>query len=573
MSWNHVAIVLLVVGLVGCSNSGGGGSPGEIIANPNQANVEAAAQADAQISETAAATTEDVKVSEAVRIDETAAAKKKIDALPDSAKEVIALVKSGEAVPYKLLTRAVFDIHYSRAKNPKLNSDQFEDFVRDSKLEEHLDNPGAFKLAMENAIMGREKLSEIFYESEHTNLMDYFDGYMQCYSGTMMYTVMHRMVALDNAEKFKNQHPIMIFTEGHIEPGYVKRESSKWKFQRIVMTQAGSTAAHFADNDDFKYTSEAHRVYLENDVLLAEVLRFALTKEEMIKFRNEALARAAKLYDLPLAKMEERVALVKKADRTDDGTTLGAGLFGFGESKQKAGKISRSYSRNLPLVYAEKTVYHDETKQVQNPNWNPKTDSPGLQYTSVPTGRKYPVKLERIHPFFALIDAQDFAGLEKMLKGGFNPNVGAKSLSTDGEGWLSVDGNSGLHAAMSKKNLKILELLLQYGADPFATSRGISRLQSGAIFVAIEDEDYESLRAMAKSLGKKRIDTLVQGVGRYDVAYSALAYAVEKRLPKAIAILIELGADPDKMLSSDYSIRDLDRQVNGKGSTLLPAKK
>ena len=81
-------------------------------------------------------------------------------------------------------------------------------------------SPGEVKAEYESALSDYFGGKDLIYNRDKTNLMHaLLEQRMQCYSGTTMYEVVSRQMG---AEEFRKRDRVVIFTKGHILPGYVR---------------------------------------------------------------------------------------------------------------------------------------------------------------------------------------------------------------------------------------------------------------------------------------------------------------------------------------------------------------
>lgn len=493
--------------------------------------------------------------------------------LPNVAK-VVELVKTGAEVPYDLLTQAFIDLHEAKRTNKHWTRKQLNAFLDKAtpELVGLLDKPRDFQMKLEELVIKHAGLNAIDYEKGHNNLFDVFGGLNQCYSGTSFYTVARR-VMVSKAKNLGPQHAVVLFTKGHILPGYFVRESGEWIVRKNETTYAGSDVNSVAVKD---LPEHEVRIALENDVLLSEVLKAASSEKDRNEFMASALKRCADTYGLPLDKMEEVVAKVPNPGVLDP-TALGSIVFGFGQSDVKAGMRRRTYNARLREEEGTATVTYDETKTIRNPKWTPQNsyrsgNGGEMETISVSTGRKASYQTSSCPPIFEMIRAGDYAGAKKLLESGYNPNVSSKHSCHGGY----VDVSSPFHAAMDMKDLKMAELILQHGFDVFASpSRRYSFTEPPTIITALRSKRADYLRLIVK-YSAKNIDTPMSNRvvdGRYKEAYTALSMAIELDEAEAVEILVKAGANPDYLLREDFSVRDFAQFLKTAAGQRLPSKK
>lgn len=473
--------------------------------------------------------------------------------LPDSGKKVLAHLRANEAVPYELLTQAFLDLHFAQRQPNHPDQAKFDAFVRtvEPVLAESIQQPGNFKRTLEQKLVEEFRLSEIQYDKDKVNLLDAFTGFTQCYSGTALYSVFYRKAAQIAGDKFKDQYPVIVFTKGHIYPGYFVRVENKWVLYQVETTQAGEGVMQVGSVDNFG--AEALRIVLVHDFLLSEVLKHAATAEELEKFKVAALGRAAVAFDLPLEKLEARVKKEESGGAVDP-KKLNSGIFAFGKSEETAGAKPRVYSRALPSTVAKVPHSEPETRRELNPAWKP-GDSPGYQYIAVPTGKMRTYELNAAPDIFIKVLDGDEAALKQYLAGKGTPDL-YTSEGFQGAKGEYVYQSTLLGAALKGKRANMVKLLLEAGADPFAHGSGGFFVKSPAIIQAIEEKNYDALKQMAAHV--KNLDLrLSQSWGKYKVgSYTVLALAVEKNDAEAVKILLAAGAKPEAELDSRYTVRD-----------------
>lgn len=181
----------------------------------------------------------------------------------------------------------------------------------------------------------------------------------------------------------------------------------------------------------------------------------------------------------------------------------------------------------------------------------------GADANIVPPARDSPTPLE------LALSSKDYRTLEALLEHGADPNV------------FTAEGRTLLYTCVSKKDLKTAELLLKHGANPSTASPGASnRLplhvavtannlelakllishgseldiqddsDAAPLIYAVEQDNHAIIQALLDAPADPNVTVRNEKTGWYE--WSVLSYAMWQRKPPAIArALVEAGADVD----------------------------
>ncbi|MEI8347758.1 MAG: hypothetical protein WCG27_09835 [Pseudomonadota bacterium] len=125
-----------------------------------------------------------------------------------------------------------------------------EDFPKDLKawayeLRTALPDQGVFKINYEQKMEATAK-QKLQYNKNKVLVFDaYSAARMQCFSGTLLNTVM-LLNAYQNTYAFNKAHHVIIFLDGHIMPGQMKQNDQKeWLLYGVETTVEGQAAVEF----------------------------------------------------------------------------------------------------------------------------------------------------------------------------------------------------------------------------------------------------------------------------------------------------------------------------------------
>jgi len=255
--------------------------------------------------------------------------------LSEDEKSILTKINNGEAVSFSLITKLLIRDHASYynqlAKEKNKDELKLDDLVAlVSKLvaaQNGEADPHQIKLKYES------KMKEINGSNSKYNGVATTLGHIskenqqQCYSGTMLNQVVWR-----GNPTFRNQNPVVIFEDGHILSGYMKKEEGKWHMYGVETTALGRAQIKYGATDSI---SKPVRVVDAELFAIMELFKNQLSNSNDLA--QEILKITAEKYDLKLGPI---------SGFQGNGTSL-AGLnpnsspFAFGDAKEEDKAIDR----------------------------------------------------------------------------------------------------------------------------------------------------------------------------------------------------------------------------------------
>ena len=159
-------------------------------------------------------------------------------------------------------------------------------------------------------------------------------------------------------------------------------------------------------------------------------------------------------------------------------------------------------------------------------------------------------------------------GDEKAVKASIDAKSDLKiatETSFEGQNKELIYAPSLLNTAIRFKQIAIVKQLVEVSADMFASGpAGIYNNDKHALLYAIDKGLHPILAEMVKHA--KNIDLrIVPEKRKYDLKYSALAYAVEMNDVEAVKILLNAKANPKADLDRNFTLTDLAKLLREKG--------
>lgn len=167
--------------------------------------------------------------------------------------------------------------------------------------------------------------------------------------------------------------------------------------------------------------------------------------------------------------------------------------------------------------------------------------------------------------FFDAIQGNDIKQVKKML----HENNGANLINMQDEAL----GKTPLIFAVEAGYLLLVELLLEYGADPFLEPQADSgeaysyQFSKNPLIIAVEQENEEIVSLLLNNLRSSSCNTVnilnmqnhehyKNEIDRYDLATgkSPLIIAIEKNNKQLVELLLKSGADPNVRVASSNQI-------------------
>jgi hypothetical protein len=220
--------------------------------------------------------------------------KVKPECLSPKKQMVFDAVQSQGGLRFEAVTDLLIEDHWAAKKHefelPYLHSllDRIAD-VKDST-----DLP-SLKVEYENNLE-RIFSSKTKYNADAKSLVDICsNNRLQCFSGTVLNQVVARKVL--GASEFEKQHPVVIYEEGHVLPGFMVLTEQGWQLVGIESTIKGAAKMEPLLVKDL---TRPMKIYDANDWILFQLFKDCLENPKATG--DQMLSRASKKYSIsPLA--------------------------------------------------------------------------------------------------------------------------------------------------------------------------------------------------------------------------------------------------------------------------------
>ncbi len=214
------------------------------------------------------------------------------------------------------------------------------------------------------------KGTPLTYQKDAVTLMDIKEKIqMQCYSGTMLnHIVTRRAVRLDSLLK---SNPVVIFTEGHVQPGnMVKDGAGNWALNGVETTASGPAQVEFGPAKD-----------LEGDILVVDAQLFEIVEVFKNYLSNadeavsDALEQTAKKYGIQLSKANADSLKSVKNQKVFTAKSANSTPFAFGIPEDVGDKpLSRNRMEKLNRSGAPVKRVNQLTQVVKLDEQRPRND-------------------------------------------------------------------------------------------------------------------------------------------------------------------------------------------------------
>ncbi len=235
----------------------------------------------------------------------------KIQAMYPISKAIALQITKSDDADFDMIGPAIMEQHYRSFVLSPIFDQQNKNqdlmilaHIRFSTLLDGQDSQVANKVSYEKKLSDHHHNS-LMYNSEHSTIFSpLFEGKLQCYSGTILYDLIRRT---HGKKVHEASNRVFIYTNGHILPGYLKKELGVYNLYGIETTVAGKGLKKFGPVQTLKRI----RVVDANLALLVELLKDSILNLQTVVQR--ALLLTSKKFELPLAQMEEGIenALVR----------------------------------------------------------------------------------------------------------------------------------------------------------------------------------------------------------------------------------------------------------------------
>lgn len=192
---------------------------------------------------------------------------------------------------------------------------------------------GKFKVNYEKEISKQHDGEELIYNSNYIQVQDPIeDNRVQCYSGTSLHLVLNEMQDLP----MKNR--VVIYTEGHVLPGYIMAHGKNLYLVGIETTASGTATINYGVTSDI---GGEIRVYDAHQAMLVEIFK------DSIQNYPEVVAQMQNTMKLYGFKPEQMKPVVFSNYDTNNERVLNSAMLGFGVSGETGGDKARKEISNV----------------------------------------------------------------------------------------------------------------------------------------------------------------------------------------------------------------------------------
>ena len=229
-------------------------------------------------------------------------------------------IRTQGGLRFSVLTDLLIEDHWESRKHefelPYLHS--LIDQIADVK---HATDLPSLKLEYESNLE-RIFSSKTKYNADANTLVDICaNNKLQCFSGTVLNQVVARKVL--GASEYEKQHPVIIYEEGHVLPGFMVLTEQGWQLVGIESTIKGAAQMAPLLAKDLK---RPMKIYDANDWILFQLFKDCLDSPKTTG--EEMLSRATKKYSI--SPMAAELAAQTKSNPSShtgkQGDSLGFGI-------------------------------------------------------------------------------------------------------------------------------------------------------------------------------------------------------------------------------------------------------
>lgn len=161
----------------------------------------------------------------------------KPDAKLETEKKAIAeAVKEKKGISFRQVTKLMIERHVKNSKNSSVTTNQIQQFVQSITPAKSL-SAAQTKIHYEQKISQQHGGKPLIYNASKSNIVDvHAENRVQCYSGTYLYEIIRRQ---QKPSAFRAGHEVVIFTYGHVLPGYMVKTADGYSLMGIETTISG----------------------------------------------------------------------------------------------------------------------------------------------------------------------------------------------------------------------------------------------------------------------------------------------------------------------------------------------
>jgi len=240
--------------------------------------------------------------------------------LEPAQKEVAEAVKEKKGVSFRKVTQLMIEKHVKAQKNSSVSTSTIQAFVGSISPSKSL-SPAQTKIHFEDQISKKHGGKALIYNAAKNNIVDiYSENRVQCYSGTYMYELVRRQ---QKPSSFRAGNEVVVFTEGHVQPGYMIKKDKGYALIAIETTVKGGGRTYYGSAEN-----------LSAGVIVVDAELFALTEVFADEISNPAeVARAAikvtaKKYGIPVKDLD--LSPVNDATTAAGKRELNQSIFAYG---------------------------------------------------------------------------------------------------------------------------------------------------------------------------------------------------------------------------------------------------
>ncbi len=225
------------------------------------------------------------------------------------------------------------------------------------------------KAGVEGGLIAANNGTPASYNRDARSIYDAVcDGRANCAAGTDLF--IGGVVNTLGPEAIPTKLLAVIFSNGHVQPGFFIEKNSTWNLHRIETTASGIQSEDLGSTENLA-SRGALRVLMVDDYLRMEANRINGFPAERIVSEQLPLAldRVAKNYGVPVVKLEALIQEQKRKSGQNDVDGQDGTPLAFGKADVPPGDLPRPEGNETPgrlSIRADQSTRVDEAKNRQN---------------------------------------------------------------------------------------------------------------------------------------------------------------------------------------------------------------
>lgn len=238
--------------------------------------------------------------------------------------QVIKLLKEGKA-SIQSIVKALIAVH-NETNQKKIENEEVISNIINLAKSSSVKMIEDVKITYEDLLARENQGISLIYNKDNVRVTDpILNNKIQCYSGTLLFNAINEL----SEKAFKNT--VVIFTAGHVLPGYIEQKGSELYLKGIESTAEGRAIINYRQTKDIKGDI---RVFDAKQFLLAELL-----KDETANARDlyNQMLKSVKRYGVNT----ENFMPLDDSKSTSSNTQLNSTMFAFGTANVPSGDQTR----------------------------------------------------------------------------------------------------------------------------------------------------------------------------------------------------------------------------------------